>query len=485
MASTTSQWQVYTIKHIINAEGVITEKEIIERVEPGHKLLEQSYSPNFIKGERGTPEYLVSSVMVITIGDGTVLVKTPQEYTVSEYEIQDQASLMRHYEQRWAAKPRRLLYRYCGLRPVLWYDYLEGKAAEYLRHDYLNGKAAKYLSYDCLKGMASQCLCPSLNFRIAGLVVGVLFLLLIVAIGAMVGRLPDGRLESTLKLHRDIEGLLSAARTVRTSSLDISHQASYAESMSFRIGASKLPDKDAIARNITGVAEHMHSISTRMTRFRYGVQDMAADLQWDHQYTLSRLQQRSQGSWLSPYSFENLMLPSKKALRQEWIDASLNLRDALAKWIQEAADIGQGLERIKRDLKQAERRMVSSQRSQADYVRILDGSWVARLNIFGTPTSIYEADIELADKFLPKLNQTAVHVSGLKRNMEGAYEGLNGLEKLTWKDKGLDMLGTFDHFQYHAHRSLDRLMKAINFEADSGEEKDATPLTVAAALVLF
>ncbi|KAK8135633.1 hypothetical protein PG984_003573 [Apiospora sp. TS-2023a] len=479
MDSITDQWQVSTFKQITDADGNLAQEQFTELVEPGHKLLEQSYSPRFIKGEPGTPQHVVFSVMVIKTGDHTVCVNTPRECTVPEYQIMDQASLTMHYEKRWAAKPRQLLHRYCGPETMLRYDLLEGKANEYLRFGYLKGKTAEYLRYDYLKRKAAEysrrhsAYVSKSFFPIVVLLLLVLFTTLVV----MVKSQPDSRLEKSYQTHMDIGKMLNATRPVRSLSLDITHRASHAQSIGLRIGHSQLPGKGEIVKHITTTAKTMHVTARQMQTYRHSVRKMALRLQWDHQSILARMGpvEPSKFPW---YIIESLSLPSKRQLQKEWIANTVKLGGTLVKLIEEAENIDVELSDIEDSMLEIEDKMGESQKTQVDAVRGQENSWFRRVNIFAVPTEVYEEDIKLIDSFLPDVEAARAHVGGLLLNLQSVYDNLADLKQTTYFDTAKDVLSHSGVHQNVARESLELLGIALQFEVDASLEPATATATV-------
>ncbi|KAK8066703.1 hypothetical protein PG997_013450 [Apiospora hydei] len=312
MARTANHWQVSTFKKVTDADGKCTTEQFTENVETGHKLLDQSCSPTFIKGKPGKPQCVVTSYLSVTTADTVAYRWGAQEYTVPEYQVVDQARLTMYCERRWTSRFRKLVHRYCGLESVMWWDYLEGKTAEFTRF---------LLSFATAKA-----------FKIAVL----LSMLLLIVLGLLAQSLPDERLERTFETHHSILKMLNDTRPVRNLSINMTRQASEAESISFRIEGTHLPDKAVIVDGIKDTAASMYVMGSMLAEFRYGVRDMATDLQWAYESVLSRLTERSQRPWYSFLSIERRMSLSERQLRQEWISATIKLKGTLANLVIEA-----------------------------------------------------------------------------------------------------------------------------------------------------
>ncbi|KAK8035529.1 hypothetical protein PG993_010524 [Apiospora rasikravindrae] len=450
MARTASHWQVNTFKRVTDADGNRTTEQFSETVEPGHKLLNQSCSPTFIKGKPGRPQCVVRSVMAVTTAETVFHSFGAQEYTVPEYQVVKQAQLEKHCGRMWATRFRKLLYRFCGLKSILWWDYLVDKAAEFTRFlwSFISAK----------------------TFRIAVF----LSLLLLIVLGLLAQNSPDVRLEKTFETHHDILKMLNDTRPVRSLSISISRQANQAESMSFRIEGTHLPDKAIIVDGIKETAASMHVMGDTLLEFRWHVRDMATDLQWAHGSVLSRLEERSRRPWYSFLSIESRMSLSERQLRREWISATIQLKNTLAGLVKDADLIRDELQSIDKALKGVERKMTTSQQAQMNLLKYKASTWLSWFNVFDTPTSIYESDIELVDSFLPQVREASKYVLDLRKDIVTAYQSLVGLENMSPVEKGFDLLHNFGHHQFHAKRLLKQLMKAIDYETGPIRETETT-----------
>ncbi|KAK6833452.1 hypothetical protein PG987_008146 [Apiospora arundinis] len=135
------------------------------------------------------------------------------------------------------------------------------------------------------------------------------------------------------------------------------------------------------------------------------------------------------------------------------------------------------LQSIYRDLNQLEGDMIKGQKVHIDYVKVHEKSWLSRLNFFAIPVSIYEDDIALIDSLIPDLTETETQILGLKKSIVNARRKLHALEGVTWVDKTVDLLGTFQRHQVTAQNSLQALVEVLNFE-DASNKKAATVTTV-------
>ncbi|KAK7954713.1 hypothetical protein PG988_015407 [Apiospora saccharicola] len=220
----------------------------------------------------------------------------------------------------------------------------------------------------------------------------------------------------------------------------------------------------------------------RLSDFRFGVRDMAIDLQWIQQSILSKLEERSKLPWFS-YSMEKMMLPSERRLRKQWIADTINLKETLGNMVLEAEAITNDLQHIAKALKAVEHQMTTSQQAQMEKLKRKERHWLFRLDMFGTPVSIYESDIEMIDSFIPEIDGASRHVLEVQKNMKSAYNSLIKLEDKTLVDKGVDLLHGFGHHQFHAHQQLSVLVKAIDDESGPIKEKTTATVTVTATPV--
>ncbi|KAK7966388.1 uncharacterized protein PG986_000665 [Apiospora aurea] len=254
----------------------------------------------------------------------------------------------------------------------------------------------------------------------------------------------------------------------------MTRQASEAKSISFRIEGTHLPDKAIIVDGIEDTAASMHVMGSMLAEFRYGVRDMATDLQWAYESVLSRLKERSQRPWYYFLSIESRMSLSERQLREEWISATIKLKGTLANLVREADLIREKLQGIGKSLKGVERKMATSQDAQKNLLKYKASSWLSRFNIFDTPIEIYELDIALVDSFLPQVKEASEYVLSLREDVATAYQSLVRLENMSPVEKSLDLLHSFGRHQSYAAQQLEELMKAIKYETGPIRETQTT-----------
>lgn len=371
-----------------------TRKEIIEEVVPfNHELLPQSLAPDFIRGDAGYPQCIITTHMYRVWNDNKYHLEKKTEFAVPEWKMLQQHDLEQYKDTGFSpagnvfahpTKICRVWVRKAWLLIRFFFDNMSEDAATI------------YVFFAASLSRHSR--------KLIG-IIGVLVLLLTLSLHAA-WSVPDALLDRSTAINHEAASILRnvSVREMRPRLLEV--KANKLEPVKVRLMNSRLDDWANLAGHLAEAQKLMNSLAGHMDEFSLKVEIAGMEIHQAYDNALFDLRRRPDLPWSSWHKrLGGMKSPTEEEVRQGLLGGTLTLQSRLDSLIDDAGQMRRDISGVARQLKSAVKRVTQSKQiRQRELSAMMNqtSSWAAwlRHSRSGGHAKELERDIEAAEAVL-------------------------------------------------------------------------------------